>query len=84
VREGTGWLMAADGRYKLIASPVEPLWLIDLKEDPAELVNRAGDPALHERRKLMAAALLNYAEKYNDPNLNLGNGKLRRSLEAAL
>jgi arylsulfatase A-like enzyme len=84
VREGSGWLMVTDGRYKLIASPLEPLWLIDLKKDPAELVNRAGDPELEPLRTRMAKALLEYAEKYNDPNLGLGNGRLRASLEAAL
>jgi len=80
IRHGTAWLMATDGHYKLIASPVEPLWLIDLKQDPAELVNRADEPELAPIRTRMAKALLEYAEKYNDPNLPLK--KMRASLEA--
>lgn len=81
VRKGTAWLMATDGRYKLIASPVEPIWLIDLKKDPGELVNRAGDPELAPVRARMAQELLKYAEEFNDPNLPLGN--MRASLEGA-
>ena len=81
VRKGTAWLMATDGRYKLIASPIETLWLIDLKNDPAELVNRAADPELAPVRARMANALLNYAEQHNDPNLP--QGKMRASLEEA-
>lgn len=82
-REGSGWLMTTDGHYKLIASPVEPLWLIDLKKDPAELVNRIGDPELAAVRSHMAKALLNYAKQFDDPNILLGHGKLRRSLESS-
>lgn len=84
IRQGTGWLMVADGRYKLVASPIEPLWLIDLEKDPGELVNRADDPELKPRLARMARALLEYAQTYDDPNLGLGNGRLRASLEAAL
>ncbi|MCF7817299.1 MAG: sulfatase-like hydrolase/transferase [Kiritimatiellales bacterium] len=82
VRAGSAWLMATDGRYKLVASPVEPLWLMDLRTDPAELVNRAKDPELSLVRSRMAKALLNYAEQFNDPNLPMG--RLRGSLESAM
>jgi arylsulfatase A-like enzyme len=81
VRKGSAWLMVTDGHYKLIASPVARLWLIDLKSDPAELVNRADDAVLAPVRARLAEALLEYAVRYNDPNLPLG--KLRASLESA-
>ncbi len=80
-RTGSAWLMATDGRYKLVVSPLSPVWLIDLKNDPAEMTNLAGNPELKPVVSRMAGALLDYAVKYDDPNLE--QVKLRSSLEAA-
>jgi arylsulfatase A-like enzyme len=80
-RTGSAWLMATDGRYKFVASPISPVWLIDLKNDPAEKTNLAGNPEMKPVVRRMAGALLDYAVTYNDPNLE--QGKLRGSLDAA-
>lgn len=82
-RRGNGWLMAVDGRYKLIAGvlPRDPLWLIDLQTDPEEKVNRAEDLELKPVVQSLSSALLEYALAHQDPNLPLGN--LRQKLEAA-
>lgn len=81
VRAGVGWLMATDGRFKLIASlnPPEPIWLIDLKNDPEERVNQAANPEFKPVVKSMSAALLDYAIKHSDPNLEVGG--VRKKLE---
>jgi arylsulfatase A-like enzyme len=84
VRGGTGWLMATDGRFKLIASlnPPEPIWLIDLKSDPEERVNQADNPEFAPVVQSMSAALLDYAVRYKDPNLEMG-GVHQKLAEAA-
>ncbi len=82
VRAGSSWLMATDGRYKLVASPVEPLWFFDLEEDPSELTNLAGIKKYKSVITDLARSLIEYAEKYDDPNLPLGN--LLKSLEKAV
>jgi arylsulfatase A-like enzyme len=47
-----------DARHLYVASPALPPALYDLQEDPACLVNRAGDPALRAARLSAAEALL--------------------------
>ena len=46
--------MVRDGRYKYLYTHGHPAQLFDLSDDPLELSNRAGDPALARRRSRAA------------------------------
>lgn len=62
-----GWLAAITDRYKLVASPDDPLWLFDLEQDPDELENHA---LREERRGVvreLARELKEYVETHGDP-----------------
>jgi arylsulfatase A-like enzyme len=66
---GTGsvnWLAAVTSRHKLVLSPRDEPWLIDLKEDPNELKNLLGSPEHREILRGMARELVAYARKHSD------------------
>lgn len=63
------WIGVFTSRYKLILSPVDPPWLLDLEEDPYELKNFINEPAKKEVVKELAKKLDQYAKKYTDPFL---------------
>ena len=62
-----GWLAAVTPRYKLILSDKDEPWLLDLKEDPDELVNYIEVPHQQETVQKLAQALKRYARKHSDP-----------------
>jgi len=71
---GTGpqpnWLAAITGRYKLVLSPRDPPWLIDLQKDPDELKNVCADPAYAEIVRTLAEELLAYGKRFNDKRVS--------------
>jgi arylsulfatase A-like enzyme len=62
-----GWLGAFTSRYKLVASPTDPLAFFDLKEDPNELQNLLAEPGYRDEIRRLASGLKNYGETYADP-----------------
>ncbi len=83
-RKGEGWLAAVSDGHKLVVAPDERPWLIDLDQDPHELVNAldglpegAAPPAAAGG---LARALLRYAEEIGDPYAE--HPKVRAELEA--
>jgi arylsulfatase A-like enzyme len=66
-REGAGWLAAVTDRYKLILSPGDDPWLLDLFEDPDELKNYFADPEYRQTARELARELALYGETYGDP-----------------
>ncbi len=63
------WVAAVTSRYKLILSKNDVPWLIDMKADPNELINYAGDAANAAVVKELAKKLNEYAQKHSDPFL---------------
>ncbi|MCX6326954.1 MAG: sulfatase [Bacteroidia bacterium] len=63
------WVAAVTSRYKLILSKNDEPWLIDLQEDPYELINFISKPEMEPVVKELAKQLSNYAQKRNDPFL---------------
>jgi len=68
---GTGgpeanWLGAFTGRYKLIVSPRDDPWLIDMEKDPDELKNFFQDPEYRDVVRDLAGELIAYGKKYKD------------------
>lgn len=78
---GGTWLAAVSDNRKLVVSKSDPPWLIDLKADPDELVNRFGDSAYSGDISSLAAALLGYVEQTGDPYGD--NSKIRGDLKLA-
>jgi arylsulfatase A-like enzyme len=71
---GTGpepnWIAAFTSRYKLILSPNDPPWLIDMQEDPDELKNYCSDPAYRDVTRTLAKELLSYGQRFNDQHVS--------------
>jgi arylsulfatase A-like enzyme len=68
---GTGgadanWLAAFTSRYKLIVSPADRPWLIDMTEDPDELRNYCFDPGYRDIVRGLAGELIAYGKTYRD------------------
>jgi len=61
------WIAAVTKRYKLVLSFKDNPWLIDLQEDPDELINYYNNPAYKQIACKMQAELLGMAKKYKDP-----------------
>jgi uncharacterized sulfatase len=61
-----GWLAAVTSRYKLVVSPQDGPWLIDLGEDPDELRNFCFKPECRETVRELARELIAYGERCND------------------
>ncbi len=60
------WLAAVGGRFKLVVSPQDKPWLLDLHADPDELTNVFQEPKHRHVLRSMAQGLLDYGKKYND------------------
>ena len=75
----TPWLAAVTGQYKLVVSAADDPWLIDVINDPSEVINLAGEPEHHERVKSMTAALANYTREHQDSHAR--HPKIRQQLQ---
>lgn len=64
---GSEWLSAITARWKLVYSMNEEPWLIDVKNDPNELINLAGRSEHADVLKDLTKQLLAYGKQYNDP-----------------
>lgn len=64
-----GWFSAVTPRYKLIVSAYDEPWLLDLEEDPDELVNFVSSPERKAVVKRLSRALRRYAKAHGDPYL---------------
>lgn len=62
-----GWIAAVTPRYKLILSSEEKPWLLDLEEDPDELLNALSEEKGRAVAKQLARELMNYGKKTRDP-----------------
>ena len=62
-----GWLMAVSDRYKLVVSANDPMWFFDLERDPNEMINLRDHAGYRETIKAMAAELISYGKKFNEP-----------------
>jgi len=62
-----GWLAAITPRYKLILSPRDEPWLIDLETDPDEIKNFYSDPDYKKIARDLSKQLARYCREYNDP-----------------
>ena len=60
------WLAAVTTRYKLVVSPKDVPWLLDLQTDPDELNNVCQAPEYRDTLRSLARDLLAYGEKFND------------------
>ncbi len=65
------WIGAFTSRYKLILSPVDDPWLIDIQEDPDELKNFIKDPKYKATVKELAAELISYGKQFNDQRVSV-------------
>ncbi len=75
-----GWIGAVTPRYKLILSPKDEPWLLDLEKDPDEVTNFLD--AQPDIAKKLAAKLASYAKTHGDPYLD--HPDTRAHLEAIL
>jgi arylsulfatase A-like enzyme len=75
-----GWVSAMTSRYKLLLSSGDDPWLLDLEEDPDELVNAIAKPANAAVVRRLARALRAYGKRENDPYLQ--NEKVGREVDA--
>lgn len=76
------WVGVFTDRYKLIYDTTSEPWLIDLEEDPDELVNYFKDDSYSYTISELALALKSYGEEYNDKRL--ANTKIAGEVEAAI
>lgn len=63
------WAAALTNRYKLVLSVADKPWLIDLQEDPDELINFYTHPKYQKEAVKLQGVLLKLLEKHNDPIL---------------
>ncbi|MRT91959.1 sulfatase-like hydrolase/transferase [Ancylomarina sp. 16SWW S1-10-2] len=61
------WVMATDGRYKLVLSTVDTPWLYDLKTDPLEIKNCFRDSAYKSVSDTIMKSLIAQMNKYKEP-----------------
>ncbi len=61
------WLMAASSRYKFVVYPDADPSLFDLEQDPFEMQNLFSAPASRETVRELARALVDYAQRYQEP-----------------
>lgn len=64
------WISAISAEYKLVYSANEEPWLFDLKKDPNELTNLAGQAEYADTLQSMTQKLVAYGKKYQDPHLD--------------
>lgn len=74
-KSGGAWVAAVDNRYKLILSKSDAPWLIDLKEDPDEVVNVYKNPKYADIVKRLQPELFKLMNKYKEPALAEGKNK---------
>ena len=65
------WLSAVTSRYKLVISASDTPWLIDLNEDPNELVNLYGQPEYSRLARQLKAELVQYARQHEDAHARI-------------
>lgn len=70
-RPEDSWLAAFTSRYKLIISPKDQPWLIDMQQDPDELKNFCFDPEYQEIARTLSRELLDYGKRYNDTRISV-------------
>ncbi|MGJ8642124.1 MAG: sulfatase-like hydrolase/transferase [Luteolibacter sp.] len=63
-----GFIAAIDSRYKLVVSPWDTPWLLDIEADPDELVNFINDPKYADVAKRLAPEVKGFAEKFGVQN----------------
>lgn len=63
---GDPWLAAVSGQYKLVISATDKPWLIDVRNDPNEIVNLFGKPQYAKTIAQMRAGLIRYVKAHND------------------
>ena len=80
--ESQGWLAALTDRYKLVFSPRDVPWLIDLEKDPDELTNFFMKPENRETIRHLAKELRAYGEKYKDPFIS--GSRIKADLDWAI
>lgn len=73
------WVGAMTSRYKLLLSSGDAPWLLDLEEDPDELVNAIAKPANKKVVRRLARALRAYGKREDDPYLR--NDKVKAALD---
>lgn len=64
-----GWITAVTDRYKLVVSGADIPWLFDLELDPHELINQMETDAGQRVASRLAAKMLVYGKKFNDPHV---------------
>jgi arylsulfatase A-like enzyme len=79
---GGVWLGAVTGRYKLIYSAADEPWLIDMQQDPTEVVNRFDQAEHRDRIRTLTARLLDYCKTHNDPYARVP--KIQEAMTAVL
>ena len=78
----TSWLSAVTQDLKLVFSTVESPWLIDLKNDPNEVVNEFENPKYAEKLQKLTSKLHTYAQEHNDPYAR--TPRIRRAINRIL
>lgn len=68
---GTEWLAAVSSQYKLVISRTDGPWLIDLGNDPDEVVNLFGNPKYAKIVAQMRAGLVQYVRQHNDTHARI-------------
>ncbi len=63
------WVAAVTSRYKLVLSKNDIPWLIDMHDDPDELINYIHNSEKNDVIKELAQKLNEYAQKHSDPFL---------------
>lgn len=66
-RAGEGWLAAITPRYKLIVSPKDDPWLLDLDADPDEIINFYDNPEYRDTVRDLSIRLIQYCTDHKDP-----------------
>ena len=68
---GTEWLAAVSSQYKLVISRTDDPWLIDVRNDPDEVVNLFGNPKYVKIAAQMRAGLVQYVRQHNDTHARI-------------
>tara|TARA_Y100001960_G_scaffold235062_1_gene247433 strand:+ start:1348 stop:2763 length:1416 start_codon:yes stop_codon:yes gene_type:complete len=68
---GNEWLAAVSAQYKLVISAADTPWLIDVQNDPNEVVNLFGNPKYARVAAKMRAGLVQYVRTHNDTHARI-------------
>lgn len=66
---GSKWVAAVNNHCKLVLSPLDDPWLLDLRKDPDELINFYTNPEYGPIAERLRTELLDQIKLYNDPIL---------------